>query len=344
MAAASEAADLPAQTSADAGDILADFEHSGLTEAQKKFLMAQISTGQGHKPDSKFVLMQQDKIVTFEPESFSINAVLYFKACRNCVFTIESRCTKVFVEDCHNCTFHFNSPVLTGVFEVWKCTSSALHLNTKAHTIQADLNKAVHFIYDKRPNFHFLVWAGCEDMLVRFKEEAVQHQTGLSLLQEAFPDLIPDVDQFKVSFVSDKLITERIVRLPGGYPSTDREADAFDAQVAQNDKAYLEHVRKMVKDNPALIRNMKSGQGIKGAAPPTGKKIKPNDPCSCGSKKKYKVCCGNPKLKNPKKMTHESDLAPVVDSDVPIGASFASSSVESTSTEPTSSEPTSTEQ
>lgn len=317
------------QTSADASDILADFEHTDLTPEQKRMLMMQISSAPrapgATKQDSKFVLLQKDKTVRFEPDSIAMTAVVYFKANRNCNFTVDSRCTKVFIEDCHDCTFTFNDQVITGVFEVWKCENSTIHFNTKALTVQADLNKNVHFVYRERPFFHFLVWAGCEDMLVRFIKENQELPTGLSILAKLFPDLIPDVDQFKVSFVNDKLITERIVRLPGGYPSTDREADAFDAQVEKNDKIYLEHVRQLVKENPELMRNLKAGSKASGASTDKSKiKCKPNAPCPCKSGKKFKVCCGDPKLKNPKKMSVEQSLQPGSSTEDP-GAHITSS-------------------
>ena len=35
-----------------------------------------------------------------------------------------------------------------------------------------------------------------------------------------------------------------------------------------------------------------SGQSDKPAPKKTGKKVKPNEPCPCGSGKKYKKCCG----------------------------------------------------
>ncbi len=50
-----------------------------------------------------------------------------------------------------------------------------------------------------------------------------------------------ELDQFIVRVVEDALLNERIVRLPNGFPTTDREADKFDAEAAKKD----EHMRKM---------------------------------------------------------------------------------------------------
>ena len=43
-----------------------------------------------------------------------------------------------------------------------------------------------------------------------------------------YPNFDPTLDQFIIRFVSDKLRSERVVRLENGYPTTEREAKAFD--------------------------------------------------------------------------------------------------------------------
>jgi hypothetical protein len=45
-------------------------------------------------------------------------------------------------------------------------------------------------------------------------------------------DVVEDIDQFIVRFVEGKLLSERLIRLPGGYASTEREDDAHQAKRA----------------------------------------------------------------------------------------------------------------
>ena len=51
-------------------------------------------------------------------------------------------------------------------------------------------------------------------------------------------------DQFVIHYVEDKLMEEIIVRLENGFPTTDREADAFDRQKEKNDQLFEKYVRE----------------------------------------------------------------------------------------------------
>jgi Adenylate cyclase associated (CAP) C terminal/SEC-C motif len=283
----------------------ADFSSSDLTEKQQRILQAQM--GRGNKDSAaKYVLNQQGKTETFAKDSIDQMAVIYFKGCRDCEYTVESRSTKVFIENCHNCTFSFNEKIISQVMEVWKCTDVKISISVAVKTLQADLSTGLTISYDTTENFDQLVWAGCDKLSLSFAKEDKKLATGLTEMSTEFDDLLPEVDQFKLSILNGKLVSDRIVRLKGGYPTTNREADAFDAMVEKNDKAYMEYVRQMVKENPALLKTVKKGGG---KARDIKEKHKPNEPCPCSSGKKYKQCCGDPKLQNSKKSTvvHEDD-------------------------------------
>ncbi len=49
-------------------------------------------------------------------------------------------------------------------------------------------------------------------------------------MKEKFADLV-DTDQFCIRFVNGSLLQERVLRLGGGYPSTEREKRFFEAEV-----------------------------------------------------------------------------------------------------------------
>ena len=82
----------------------------------------------------------------------------------------------------------------------------------------------------------------------------------------------------KVSFdAKGTLRSEKVVRLENGFPSTKREDD--------------EHGRREEEALQGLTDRM--GITMKRKADTIGNKQKPNDPCQCGSGKKYKKCCFN---------------------------------------------------
>ena len=71
--------------------------------------------------------------------------------------------------------------------------------------------------------------------------------TGIETIdREEVPDFKERFDQFIIRHVKGKLIQELIVRLENGFPTTEREAAAFDAQKEKNDKLYEAHVRQML--------------------------------------------------------------------------------------------------
>lgn len=72
-----------------------------------------------------------------------------------------------------------------------------------------------------------IVWAGMEDFSLEFLcGSHARLDMGLTQMLEEFKgDVNRELDQFIVRVVEGKLLHERIVRLPNGFPTTDREAD-----------------------------------------------------------------------------------------------------------------------
>ena len=57
--------------------------------------------------------------------------------------------------------------------------------------------------------------------------------------------------------------------------------------------------QEVKREQVAKITNTSSGDGSEKKQPKrVGKKVGPNDPCPCGSGKKYKKCCGSPEKRN----------------------------------------------
>jgi len=106
--------------------------------------------------------------------------------------------------------------------------------------------------------------------------------SGFEHMKTLYPDINDQTDQFIVRFVEGKLLTEQVVRLQNGFPTTEREAKEFDDKQAKEEKDRDEYMRKLVKfAAPKLgIKNDKKRP-----------KIGRNEPCPCGSTKKFKGCC-----------------------------------------------------
>ena len=72
------------------------------------------------------------------------------------------------------------------------------------------------------------------------------------------------------------------------------------ASIQQDTVRLLYHVRieqKVEREQVAKVTGTnKDDSGPKKPAQRTEKKIYPNDPCPCGSGKKYKQCCGRKKV------------------------------------------------
>merc|ERR1711957_982027 len=84
--------------------------------------------------------------------------------------------------------------------------------------------------------------------------------------------------QFKVWLNSqDQLTCDKIIRLENGFPSTKREDDA--------------HTRRKEEKLDELTKRL--GVTVHRKQDAIGGRVKPNEPCPCGSGQKYKKCCLN---------------------------------------------------
>lgn len=139
-------------------------------------------------------------------------------------------------------------------------------------TVQIDQCDVTCLNYPNPEHFKMVIWAGCEGLTVRAGEKELR--TGLNEMRAEFQNLRPDIDQFKIHTRFGEIINERVMRLDNGYPTTHREAGEFDKRQEAN-------IQKLAESLGITIHNKK----------PTGPKVGKNDPCPCGSGKKYKNCC-----------------------------------------------------
>jgi hypothetical protein len=121
-----------------------------------------------------------------------------------------------------------------------------------------------------------VVWAGCENLQVSIGEDKVLCDLETERKEDATVN--EERTQFKVGFdAKGTLRSEKVVRLENGFPSTKREDD--------------EHARREEEALQGLADRM--GITMNRKAENIGTKQKPNDPCACGSGRKFKKCCFN---------------------------------------------------
>ena len=71
--------------------------------------------------------------------------------------------------------------------------------------------------------------------------------------------------------------------------------DGMTEAIREDTVKALMHVKieqKIEREQVAKVTGTNKDESAKGPVKRTGKKVQPNDPCPCGSGRKYKQCCG----------------------------------------------------
>merc|ERR1711972_574002 len=203
--------------------------------------------------------------------------VISFSGCKNCQYVLNAKCTKVFVEHCEDFILHLNGAVLTHVVEVDACERMNIVVNSKVGTLQVERCKKVNICIREKELFHgFMIWAGC--FMLRLQVEDLVMSCDFGLTQKLDPTINLERTQFKVWLNSaGRLSCDKVIRLANGFPTTKREDD--------------EHTRREEEKLNELAKRM--GITVHRKEDSIGGRVKPNEPCPCGSGQKYKKCCQN---------------------------------------------------
>lgn len=262
---------------------------SGISAEEKKRLESELATLKGsetkvyHGVDNETVEITKEQI----PSS---NYVVYIKKSNNSVFNIKASCTKVMVEGCSNVTvnIHNGTKVLTQVLEAWNCSGElTINAETTIKTYQIDLSEKVILNVAKRDHFQQVVWATTQHLEVNVADNETAHKSGLHLVKQYNKVVDDRIDQFIVRFLKNKITLreelreEMLVRLDNGFPTTEREAKDFD---------------RRQEDNLQKLAEQLLGENVKINKKREGPKVGRNDPCTCGSARKFKQCCGSNKF------------------------------------------------
>eukprot|EP01095_Lingulamoeba_sp_RSL-Kostka_P017324 TRINITY_DN892_c0_g1_i1.p1 TRINITY_DN892_c0_g1~~TRINITY_DN892_c0_g1_i1.p1 ORF type:complete len:323 (-),score=133.28 TRINITY_DN892_c0_g1_i1:202-1170(-) len=240
-----------------------------------------------HKKQDCFVVYAQndvEKEISGET-GLSSRHTVYFKNCNNSTYTITDKCVKVFAESCENLTLTIVGQLYTETCEIWKCNNVSLTCCTSIKTLQVDQCDGVNVTVEDEDDFDRLIWAGLNNFTINVGNKKLS--SGLDDVRVEFPEVRADIDQFIIRVVGKKLLQEKIIRLDNGYPTTERENNAFNEQKEKNDKAYENYVKQLLNQ-----KQTKVASSLSQLTQEKKKKVGRNSPCPCNSGKKYKKCCG----------------------------------------------------
>jgi len=243
-------------------------------------LQAAVGAGKSSKLKAFYQLANQEPRELTESD-VADDEVISFSHCKKCEYTVTGRCTKIFVDHCEDFLLRLNGTVLTATVEVDACERMNLVVNTKIGTLQVERCSKMEVVVPESENFSgFLIWAGCFMLRVQVADLVTSCDFGLT--QKLDPTINQERTQFKVWLNAlGKLCCDKVIRLKNGFPTTKREDD--------------EHTRREEQKLDDLAKRM--GITIHRKEDAIGGRVKPNEPCPCGSGQKFKKCCQNGTLK-----------------------------------------------
>lgn len=248
---------------------------------------AQAQLGNAKEQEIYPITGKKGETVLVSAEQLKAEHTLFIKGCEDCTIEIRGRCTKIMIEGCRKSKIHLYSRIFTNIVEVWKCADVFLNVQADVRTLQLDLCRNLETKFANRDAFPNITWAGVYNLSIAFDDEAGKAPlvTGFDEMKPQYPDLNPIYDQFIMRVLNGEVTSEQVLRLANGYPTTEREAQAFDTQKEQNEKNAEDFIKQRLAESGITLGNKKKA---------TGPKVGRNDPCPCNSGKKAKNCCSDP--------------------------------------------------
>ncbi|KAJ3281730.1 hypothetical protein HDU79_010530 [Rhizoclosmatium sp. JEL0117] len=207
-------------------------------------------------PANHFITDLQNETLTLTAESqaesgIPSNATLYFKGLKGCTITVQTPCTKVFIERCVDTKVTLSSRIVTQMLEVWKSNGVDISVDTTVFTVQADDVRDSSVVFGSKEQFGQVVWTNCAGLAVSVKEEQ-DSKLVVGLEGQSAPEGITLVesDQFIVRFVDGILTSELVVRVgTGGFTTTIREDDRF----IEKQNANMEKLSRDIMNNVKAV-------------------------------------------------------------------------------------------
>jgi len=197
--------------------------------------MEQIQNDMKTKSDVKHQFIQdiEGETVQYDRSNTPKKKInLYWKSCKTSTFTVTKRIypVKLYIQECHDCVFNIHSKLTTGVIELWRCHNVVVNVAVDIGTFQVDISTNTTLSYEHKKYLGSVVQAGVENLKIQFKDsEECNFVTGVSVLKEQYNDY-DENDQFITRWINKELLTERFVRIQGGYPTTERELKETEEQ------------------------------------------------------------------------------------------------------------------
>jgi hypothetical protein len=155
---------------------------------------------------------------------------------------------------------------MTNMVEIWKCKNvtinvrpqsaftvshqaafkppfltlaSCVQLSHPVLTAQVDMCEDVTINYASTKDYQQVVWSNSNRLAVNFKDGSEHNTvTGLAQMKVIYDDVQDTTDQFFLRFLKGVLTPEILIRLPGGFPTTAREADEWEAEHPHDIKIF----------------------------------------------------------------------------------------------------------
>jgi len=271
-----------------------------VSEIAKKKLQALVGTGRATGMHALIGLRNETR--TLVQEGIDSKATIVVQNCEHCKFEIACLCTKIFMMSSADVEISIprEGKVVSATFEAYTCRQINVRTDTPLMTVQLDACTDFNMEFLHRECYRMVVWAGCENVSVSVKHATLAAadaaatsvakknpaaaddsaewsvKTGMTEMRKEFANLRADIDQFKIHFVGDRLLNERVVRLNNGFPTTQREADDYDRRQEIN-------MQKLADSMGITVKRKQRD--------PNQVRVKRNALCPCGSGKKAKNCC-----------------------------------------------------
>ena len=181
--------------------------------------------------------------------------VLFIKDNTNssCTVAEDATLTKIFIDDCKDCSFTFHCKIASSFIEIHRCENITLHVVAQEiHTIQVDLSQNVTVLYNKdlfTPDtkvYHSSVRGITVSYDHKGTGEPGDYKTQtvddfeLSRLAEKTRNVreVGKDDQFVTAYVAEvqDLVTDLVLRDASGHPTTTREIEARKRMVEEEVK------------------------------------------------------------------------------------------------------------
>jgi hypothetical protein len=247
--------------------------HADLTAAERTRLQSIVGAGKAGKVKAFVNAAGETRVLG--AEDVNADDVIMFSGCKQCDYSITTTCVKVFVERCEDFVLRVNGKIITQTLEIDRSEGVNVLAYTKIGTLQVEQCKKVNVMFESRELFcGYMIWAGSFMLQLKVGGDTMRCDFGLT--QSVDRTVHIERTQFKVWYdAASKLVCDKVIRLKNGFPSTKKEDD--------------EHTRREEAKLDALSKRM--GVTVRRKADTVGARTKPNEPCKCGSGKKFKRCC-----------------------------------------------------